>query len=117
MKNSDARKEEMQKAIAEWKKKNHIRNHDPLLATLELWEILMLDINAADPTSLFRQELEKLTALTKTFSKQSSDLIVELRNVPKIKDELWQFPYFTVALAAVAALIIGIFIGRFFLHP
>jgi hypothetical protein len=115
MNNNDARKEEMQKAIAEWKKKNHIRNHDPLLATLELWEILMQDINAAEPANLFRQELEKLTAFTKTFSKQSSDLIVELRNVPKIKNDLWQFPYFTVLMAAVGAMIIGCFIGRYFL--
>ena len=113
--NDDPRKVEMQRAIAEWKKKNRIRNHDPLLATLELWEILMQDLRAAEPTNLFRQELEKLTAFTKTFSKQSNDLIVELRNVPKIKDELWQFPYFTVALVAVGALVIGFFIGKFVL--
>jgi hypothetical protein len=111
--NSDAKKAEMQRAIAEWKKKNRIRNNDPILATLELWEILMQDINAAEPTNLFRQELEKLTAFTKTFSKQSSDLIVELRNVPKIKNDLWQFPYFTVLLVAAGALVIGFFIGKF----
>ncbi|HEU6448276.1 MAG TPA: hypothetical protein VFV23_07560 [Verrucomicrobiae bacterium] len=113
--NHEARKAEMQKAIAEWKKKYHIGNNDPLLATLDLWEILMQDISSGEPTNLFRQELEKLTELAGRFTKQSGDIIVELRGVPKIKNDLWQFPYFTVLLVAVGALIIGIFIGKFIL--
>jgi hypothetical protein len=113
--NEDPRKAQFQKAIAEWKKKYHVGSNDPLMATMELWEILVENSRAADPSQVFRQELEKLAELGKNFSKQSVELISELRAVPKIKHDLWLFPYFTVILVAVAALIIGIFIGRLFL--
>ena len=39
----------------------------------------------------------------------------ELRAVPKAKDELWLFPYFTVIFVAIGALIIGMLIGKFLL--
>lgn len=113
----DPRKAEIQKVIADWKKKYRVGDHDPLMATLELWEILVENSRAADPSHLFRQELMKLTELGKSFSKQTAELTGELRGVPKIKNDLWLFPYFTVVVVAVAALIVGIFIGRFFLHP
>ena len=59
--------------------------------------------------------MEQLAGIGKTFSKQTSELTTELREVPKIKSDLWLFPYFTVVLIAIAGLIIGIFIGKFLL--
>jgi hypothetical protein len=70
---------------------------------------------AEDSYRRFRLELEQLTNVSKTFAKQTSELTGELRTVPKIKSDLWLFPYFTVVLVAVAALIIGMFVGKFFL--
>jgi hypothetical protein len=80
-----------------------------------MWEILMQDTRAIEPHLFFRKELEKLTEISKTLSKQAGELTVELRNVPKIRSDLWAFPYFTVVLIAVGAAVIGIFIGRFLL--
>jgi hypothetical protein len=108
-------KSEMQTALTEWKKKYHIADGDPLMATVEMWEILMQGNRSVEPHLLFRRELEKLTEITRILSKQSGELIVELRNVPKIRNDLWAFPYFTVVLIAVGAMIIGIFIGKFFI--
>ena len=113
--NEDPRKAELDKIITEWKKKYHVGNNDPLMATLELWQVLVENSRAADPSHLFRHEMEQLVGIGKTFSKQTSELTAELREVPKIKSDLWLFPYFTVVLTATAALIIGIFIGRFLL--
>ena len=113
--NEDPRKAQFQKVISEWKKKYRVGDKDPLMATLELWQILVENSRAADPAQVFRQELDKLAELGKNFSKQSVELTGELRAVPKIKNDLWLFPYFTVVLVAVAALIIGFFIGRLFL--
>jgi hypothetical protein len=107
------RNSEMQKALADWRKKYLVGKNDPLMATVEMWEILMQDTRAIEPHLLFRKELEKLTEITKTLSKQGLELTAELRNVPKIKNELWAFPYFTVILIAVGAMIIGIFVGKF----
>lgn len=104
---------EMRNALADWRKKYRVCDDDPLMATVEMWEILMQDTRAIEPHLIFRKELEKLTELTRTLSKQASELIVELRNVPKIKNDLLAFPYFTVVLIAVGAMIIGIFVGKF----
>ena len=113
--NNEVRKGEMQKTLAEWRMKYHIGDNDPLMATVEMWQILMQDTRSIEPHLLFRRELEKLTEITRTLSKQAGELIVELRNVPKIKNDLWAFPYFTVVLIAVGSMIIGIFIGKFFI--
>jgi len=115
--NDDPRKAELEKILGEWKKKYRVTDSDPLMATLELWQILVENSRAADPAQLFRHELERLGEIAKSFSTQTNELIAELRQVPKIKSDLWLFPYFTVLLAVVAALIIGIFAGRFLLFP
>jgi hypothetical protein len=111
--NEDARKVELQNAIVDWRKKHHISDSDPLMAMLELWEVLMVHSHATDPSQIFRRELESLTEISKAFSKQSSELTSEIRSIPKIRSEIWLFPYFTVFLSIVGALIIGFFIGRF----
>jgi hypothetical protein len=113
----DPGKQALQNALNKWQKKYRIGKDDPLFMTVELWQILFENSKAEDSYRRFRLELEQLTQISKTFSKQSSELTAELRTVPKIKNDLWLFPYFTVVLAIVAALIIGFFIGRYFFHP
>ena len=113
--NEDARKAGLQKALAEWKAKHHVGDNDPLMATVELWGILVENSHAAEPHHLFRRELEQLTEVGKTFSKQTGELTCELRRVPKIRSDLWLFPYFTVVLVGIGALIIGILVERCFL--
>lgn len=111
--NEDARKVELQKAIADWRKKHHVSDSDPLIAMLDLWQVLMTHSQAADPNLIFRRELESLTEISKAFSKQGSELTSEIRSIPKIRDELWLFPYFAVFISIIGALIIGFFVGRF----
>ena len=60
--NNDARKADLQKAVVEWKKKRRIHDDDPLMAALELWEILIGNTQT-DPSQLFRHELEQLTEI------------------------------------------------------
>ena len=103
----DPNKQALQNALNKWQKKFRLDKEDPLFATVELWQILFEYSKAEDSYRRFRLELEQLTQISKTFSKQSSELTAELRTVPKIKNDLWLFPYFTVVLAIVAALIIG----------
>lgn len=113
--NEDEGKQALRNAINKWQTKYRISNDDPLFCTVELWQILFENCKAEDSYRRFKVELEQLTNLSKTFSKQTAELTGELHSVPKIKNDLWLFPYFTVLLVSVAAFIIGIFVGRFLL--
>jgi hypothetical protein len=113
--NEDSGKQALQNAINKWQKKYRIGENDPLFCTVELWQILFENCKAEDSYRRFKQELEQLTKLSKEFNKHTAELTTELRTVPKIKNDLWAFPYFTVLIASVAALIIGIFVGRLLL--
>ncbi len=116
--NDESRKEALRDAVAEWQQKHDIADDDPLMAAAELWETLLANSrtpNAAAAYHQFRQELEQLDRITKSLAKQSGEVIRELRAVPKVKDELWLFPYFTVIFVAIGALIIGMLIGKFLL--
>ena len=113
--NEDEGRQALRNAINKWQKKYGITENDPLFCTVELWQILFENCKAEDSYRRFKVELEQLTNLSKTFSKQTAELTGELRAVPKIKSDLWLFPYFTVLLIATAALIIGIFVGKLLL--
>jgi hypothetical protein len=112
--NENPPKQALREAILNWKTKHNIADDDPLLATVELWEAFLESEKTVDATpSDFRREVEQLERLGKLFTKQSSDVIVGLRAIPKIKSELWMFPYFTVIFVTVVAIITGILIGKF----
>jgi hypothetical protein len=108
-------------AILEWQKKYGIQEGDPILATLELWEIYL---NTLKPQSAseripsfeeFRSSLEQLGRLSKGFAKQAGEVIQEMRAVPKIKSDLNRFPMFALVFTALIALLAGITIGKFVL--
>jgi hypothetical protein len=116
--NDTSRKDALRNAVAEWQRRHGIGDDDPLMATVELWEALLDNTkmpNAAAAYHQFRQELEQLDRLAKSLTKQSGEVIRELRTVPKVKEELWMFPYFTVFFVAIGALITGMLIGKFVL--
>jgi hypothetical protein len=114
--NGDFPNESLENAVAEWKQRHQIGDDDPLLASVELWKLL-LSHGQPSPTTPddFKKPLEQIGNLSKTFVKHSGEIIQEIRTIPRVRSDLWAFPYFTVALAAVGALIIGIFIGKFLL--
>lgn len=114
--NDEPRKEALRTAVLEWQEKHNIADDDPLLATVELWEAFLESERAADATAYdIRREIEQLDRIGKSFSKQTGEVIRELRTVPKLKNELWMFPYFTVIFIAVGAVITGMLIGKFLL--
>lgn len=110
----DARKEALEQAIADWKHKHAITDDDPILATVELWKAFLRNGPDAESAEL-RASLEQFAQISAPLIKQCNELIRELRMVPKLRNELWAFPYFAVVFVAVLAFITGMLVGRFLL--
>ena len=74
-------------AIAEWQRKHHIADGDPMIAALELVRIYLRhsrniedNSNAAPPSfEDFRSTIELLDRRSKAFVQQATDLVGELR--------------------------------------
>lgn len=116
--NDSSRKQALRNAVLDWQQRHNIADDDPLLATVELWEAFLDSAKVPDATAATldtRREIEQLDRISKAFAKQSGEVIRELRTVPKLKGELWMFPYFTVIFTTVIALIAGMLIGKFLL--
>jgi hypothetical protein len=114
--NDDLGKQALRTAVLDWQQKHNIADNDPLLATIELWEAFLESERATDLTAYdIRREIEQLDRIGKSFTKQAGEVIRELRTVPKLKSDLWMFPYFTVVFIAVGALFTGMLIGKFLL--
>jgi hypothetical protein len=86
-------------AILEWKRKHNIRDHDPILANLEILEIYFNHryANASvakQPPSYteFRDTLEQHERLIRELGKHAGDVIQEMRTVPKLREELAHVP-------------------------
>jgi len=118
---SEERKLALKAAILEWQKKHGIQDADPMLAAVELWEIYF---SHAQPTGSneaipsfeeFRSSLEKLVRLGSDFATHGAEIVLELREVPKIRSELNSFPRFALVFGAGLALVAGILIGKFLL--
>jgi len=110
------RKQELRNAVLDWQQRHNIADDDPLLATVELWEAFLESEKSPDASPPdIRRDIEQLDRIAKSFSKQTGEVIRELRAVPKIKNDLWMFPYFSVVFVAIGALIAGMLIGKFVL--
>ena len=117
--NAEERNLALQNAVLEWQKKYGIRDGDPMLASLELFHIYL---RTSEPTATgsrpptfeeFRESIELLDQRTKTFAKQASELIQELRKLPDTARQMRSRRgalFFLLLLAALAA---GIAIGKF----
>lgn len=108
-------------AVLEWQKKYGVQDGDPLLASLELFQIYLGSLQAAgqsdgtDSSSFgeFRTSFELLDQRSKVFAKHSAELIEALRAVPNIKQHLRSYHSTAFVLVAIAALAAGVFVGRF----
>jgi len=116
--NDNSRKQALKNAVLDWQQRHNIADDDPLLATVELWEAFLDSAKVPDVTAAAfdtRREIEQLDRIGKAFAKQSGEVIRELRTVPKLRGDLWMFPYFTVIFVTAIALITGMLIGKFLL--
>lgn len=110
-------------AVLEWQKKYGVQDGDPLLASLELFEIYLGSFQSAAQGNgsyfpsfhEFRDSIELLDTRSKTFSKQVAELTEGLREAPNIKRQLRTYHAFAFVLTALGALATGILIGRFML--
>ncbi|HTS18495.1 MAG TPA: hypothetical protein VMP11_13055 [Verrucomicrobiae bacterium] len=112
-------KQALKNAILEWRKKYNVQDSDPMLAAVELWEIYLTHAQVNMPKEQlpgyedFRSTLEQCERLGNDFTGRATDVIKELREVPKIRSDLIRFPIFALVFSSALALLAGILIGRF----
>ena len=109
----------LQNAVLEWQKKYGIRDGDPMLASLELFHIYLRTFepsaNGSRPPTFeeFRESIELLDQRTKTFAKQATELIQELRKLPATARQMRSSRGVILFLLLLIALAAGIAIGKF----
>jgi hypothetical protein len=106
------------KAIADWQRKHHIADGDPMIAALELVRIYLRQArpisdqpNAAPPTfEDFRSTVVLLDRRSKSFINQAADLVTELRrfglNLARLNRARAITQLLLIALGAVAGVLI-----------
>jgi hypothetical protein len=108
-------------AVLEWQKKYGVQDGDPLLASVELFQIYMRSFLIGEPGDglsspsfhEFRESFELLDQRTKTFAKQATELIQELRKLPEIARQMRSGRGVILFLLLLVALAAGVAIGRF----
>ncbi len=112
----------MRAAILEWQKKYGIRDGDPMLATLELFHIYFEGLQSNSTPSQrpllfeeFRGSLELMDERAKSFVKQSTELIAEMRTFSALRKQLRSYRATVMVLVAVASSGAGVLVGKFFL--
>ena len=117
--NPEERNLALQNAVLEWQKKYGIRDGDPMLASLELFHIYLRthepSANGSRPPTFeeFRESIELLDQRTKTFAKQATELIQELRKLPDAARRMRSGSGLILFLLLLIALATGIAIGKF----
>lgn len=110
-------------AILEWQKKYRIKDGDPVMATVELfqihfasWREQSLDASSSGSSyDHFRSSFEELTRRTKAFSKEASELTDALRTIPNIKETFRAYQFATLSLIAALAFALGVSVGKWLL--
>jgi len=109
-------------AVLEWQKKYGIKDGDPLLASLELFQIYFHrwqnrpeQEGTASSYDEFRGSFEALEHRTKALSKIASEMIEALRMVPGRKEPSPTYHTTALVVATVLALSTGLCLGKFFL--
>lgn len=115
-------KNNFDEALAEWRRKHGIRDDDSVLQMLELLKMFFQNVKIeippdADSIQLMtvRASLQSLTQFGKEFSKESRELIQEIRSVPKISKQLSHGRAVAFLCVMVVSLVAGIMIGIFLL--
>ena len=118
---SEPREMMLRTAVLEWQKKYGVQDGDPLLASLELFQIYLANLQMGDAAGTgvsfqeFRESFELLDQRSKFFAKHAADLIEALRQVPNIRQQLRSYHAAAFVMTAVAALGAGVLIGRYLL--
>ncbi len=110
----------LERAIAEWQRKHHIADGDPMIAALELVRIYLQHTRHTDDnqdTAIpsfedFRGTIELLDRRAKSFINQASDLVAELRRFGQNVERLNRVRFVTLLLMIALAAIAGVLIGR-----
>ena len=112
--------ETLKAAVLAWQKKHGVNDNDPLLATVELFQIHFANWQGQNQGAYsgssydeFRGSFEELSRQTKALSKQATDLIEALRNMPDLTGQLQSYRLSTLWMAAGMAFCVGIGIGKF----
>jgi hypothetical protein len=115
-------KKQFDEAVAEWRRKNGIRDDDSVLQMLELLKIYFQNVKIEIPPDedsikliTVRTSLQMLTQLVKDFSKEARELKEEIRGVPQITEQLSAGRAVAFLCVAVASLLAGILIGKYLL--
>jgi hypothetical protein len=110
----------LERAIAEWQRKHHIADGDPMIAALELVRIYLRQTRHTDDSQDiaipsfedFRGTVELLDRRSKSFINQASDLVGELRRFGQNVERLNRVRLATLLVMIVLAAIAGVLIGR-----
>ena len=114
--------DEFQRAVSEWKYKHRLGDDDPVLAAMELMQLFFKNVKIELPADSkavtmmeVRSAIHQLNELAGDFSKQTREVIVELRDVPNIRKGLFAGRVTALVFTAISAAIAGIFIGKYLL--
>lgn len=111
---------EFDRSVDEWKHRYRLRDDDPVLAAMELLKLFFKNVKIELPAdsesaSLIevRCSIQQLNQLGRDFSKQSRELIQELREVPEIKRRLFAGRAAAFSFTALSSVVAGILIGKY----
>jgi hypothetical protein len=110
-----------EEAVANWRQKYDIIDDDPMLASVELMEIFFQNVKVQVPDSStgmvveLGKSLHELNRLGKSFSRQTRELLQEIRGLPKLRQTLAVGRTWAILSVAIAMLVAGILIGKFVL--
>ena len=108
-------------AVIEWQKKYGVQDGDPLLASLELFQIYLANLQTGDDSGTglsfqeFRDSFEVLDQRSKLFAKHATDLIEALRQVPNLRQHLRSYHAVAFVVTAIAAFAAGVLVERYLL--
>lgn len=117
----DAHKLALRNAVLEWQRRHGIQDGDPVLATLELWEIYLNhryehgSITQPPTYAEFRETLDHTDRLTKRLGTLATEMTQEVRAMPKLPKELFHDRVTALVATAISALLAGVVIGKFLL--
>ena len=110
----------LDQAIADWQRKHHIADGDPMIAALELVRVYLQHARHTDDSQDsaipsfedFRGTIELLDRRSKSFINQASDLVGELRRFGQNVERLNRVRLATLLVMIALAAIAGVLIGR-----
>ena len=110
----------LDQAIADWQRKYHIADGDPMIAALELVRMYLQHARHTDDSQDsaipsfedFRGTIELLDRRSKSFITQASDLVGELRRFGQNVERLNRVRLATLLVLVALAAIAGVLIGR-----